>query len=67
MPDGIVYDRLSDEQRLVGDQVVDFVTATVRIDGKGPFFYRVKKTDTWRADLEQWTATQAVNVRSLLG
>jgi hypothetical protein len=67
MADGITYDRVADEQRLQGDQVVDWVTATVRIDGKGPFFYRAKKTSLWRSEMEQWAALQAADVRALIG
>jgi hypothetical protein len=62
----IKYDRIGDEQRLDGDKVVTVVTATVRLDGKGPFFYRAIKTDTWRAELQAWVQQQAADVAALL-
>lgn len=64
--EGIHFDRINDEQRLEGDAIVEYVTATVRIDGKGPFFYRVKKTPNWRLDLQTWAQQQAADVRALL-
>jgi Holliday junction resolvase RusA-like endonuclease len=62
----IKWDRIGDEQRLDGDQVVPFVTATIRINGKGPFFYRAKKTDNWRAEMQAWAQQQAADVETLL-
>lgn len=67
MSNGIAFERVQDEQRLEGDGVALYVTATVRIDGKGPFFYRAKKTDTWAAELRAWADTQALQLRGVMG
>lgn len=67
MSPGLVLDRIADEQRLEGDQVVTYVTATLRIDGKGPFFYRAKKSDVWQTDLAAWAEAEAAKLRALLG
>lgn len=63
---GITFDRVQDEQRLDGDQVVTYVTATVRIDTKGPFFYRAVKTATWAQDMRTWADQQANELRSMM-
>ena len=67
MDERIVVERVQDEQRLEGDGVGLYVTATVRIDGKGPFFYRAKKTPTWAAELRAWAEQQALELRSITG
>lgn len=67
MPGTITYDRVADEQRLEGDAVVPYITATIRVNGKGPFFYRARRTDTWRAELQAWAQQQAADVDALLG
>jgi hypothetical protein len=63
--DGITFDRISDEQRLEGDKVVPYITATVRIDDKGPFFYRAKRTENWADEMKAWGEKQAAQVRAL--
>ena len=67
MEQKIVFERVQDEQRLEGDGVATYVSATVRIDGKGPFFYRALKTDQWAAELRAWSEQQALQLRSMLG
>lgn len=67
MSPGLVLDRISDEQRLEGDNVVTYVSATLRVDGKGPFFYRMKKTDSWATDLQAWAEAEALKLRALIG
>jgi hypothetical protein len=67
MDQGMKLDRIADEQRLEGDQVVTYVTASLRVDNKGPFFYRAKKTDNWVTDLQAWAEAEAMKIRQLLG
>lgn len=67
MSPGITLDRVGDEQRLEGDQVVTYVTATMRVDGRGPFFYRAKKSDVWQTELAAWAESEAAKLRALLG
>lgn len=67
MGNGITFDRIQDEQRLEGDGIELYVTATVRIDGKGPFFYRAKKSPSWAAEMRAWAEGQALEVRGLTG
>lgn len=67
MEQSIVFERVQDEQRLEGDGVALYVTATVRIDGKGPFFYRAKKTDAWAAEMRAWAEGQALQLRMMIG
>jgi len=63
---GIEFQRVQDEQRLEGDDVVTYVTALVRIDRKGPFFYRVVKSPNWAAELRLWADQQAAELRALM-
>ncbi len=67
MANSITFDRVQDEQRLEGDAVNLYVTATIRIDGKGPFFYRALKTDQWAAEMRAWAEAQAVQLRTMIG
>lgn len=67
MDAGMKLDRIADEQRLDGDQVVTYVTAALRVDGKGPFFYRAIKTPTWTTDLQAWAEAEALKLRQLIG
>ena len=62
MPGTIEWHNISEEQRLERGALVVFETATIFIDGKGPFFYRERKTNDDGAAMKRWAEQKARDI-----